>query len=196
MVYEQSGDAQESRTNDAVRCKWCVALVWTEFEKQANVAVVHPSPFLVKLQEEHFRIAKAMTSKKYRSVLRIPEAVEFDFDRFLFYCSENIGLNPDKTLPRNRHRNKELNDFYLNLLLQRPSSTMLQIGYLDWTFLPVQIGGYRFRLGHVATRLSIFDFVTELGRLPSAVLSWFCPSKPKEHENAAGALAKMTPLSR
>jgi hypothetical protein len=29
-----------------------------------------------------------MTSKMYRSVLRIPEAVEFDFDQFLFYGTE------------------------------------------------------------------------------------------------------------
>jgi hypothetical protein len=194
VVYEQSGNAQKSRTNDVVRCERCVALVRTVYQKTNDV--VYPSPFLAKLQEEHLRIAEAMTSKMYRSVLRIPEAVEFDFDQFLFYGTENIGLNPDKTLPENRHRNKELNDYYLNLLLQRPSSTMLQISYLDWTSLPVQIGGYRLSVGHIATGLWIFDFVTELRRLPSAVLSWFLPSKPVDEKDTAVALAKMPPLSR
>jgi hypothetical protein len=66
------------------------------------------------------------------------------------------------------HKNKEVNNFYVEYLAQVPGSEILQIGYLDWA-VHLSIVGLSIYVGNLATWhdmiTSGYAFLSKMGLL-------------------------------
>lgn len=134
-------------------------------------ANVFPSPKVRTPSDTHRRIAQAV-SLHYRTEIDVADDVVFDPERFIFYSSPDSVWYKDPTDKNYHHRNKTINDYYVEQLSQVPGSEVLQVGFMDPT-LYLRIGDTSIRVGHASTGHLILASLTELYTLVSRMKSLF-----------------------